>query len=187
MQILKDEIRDKILAVSENLFYENGFRDTTTRNIAKEAGISVSNLYLYYENKEAIFSAVIGGFFNYFENGFKDFLGHDDSSVDTVRDISKIFQNIIANDRKKFIIIADKSHGTKYEHFKDQIIENLKNHIMLQVKEELIEDDLIIYILSKNFLEGILEIAKNYKGSIWLEKSMDALVSYHINGIRHLL
>ncbi|AOT69450.1 TetR/AcrR family transcriptional regulator [Geosporobacter ferrireducens] len=187
MQILKDEIRNKILDVAENLFYQNGFRDTTTRSIAKAVGISVSNLYLYYENKEAIFYGVTDGFFEYFINGFKTFVNHDDKSNGMNIDISHVFQRIIKVDQKKFIIIADKSQGTKYEGFKEQIINILSNHMLSQVNKEFVEDELIIYILAKNFMEGIIEIAKNYKDDRWLEKSIGTLVSYHINGMKHLM
>lgn len=61
MQVLKEEIRKKILNAAENIFYQKGFRGATTRSIANEVGISVSNLYLYYENKEAIFYGVTDG------------------------------------------------------------------------------------------------------------------------------
>ncbi|RMD03073.1 TetR/AcrR family transcriptional regulator [Clostridium autoethanogenum] len=66
MQVLKEKIRDKILKADENIFYEKGFKDTTTRSIAKAVGISVSNLYLYYENREVIFTGVVDEFYEYF-------------------------------------------------------------------------------------------------------------------------
>lgn len=187
MQVLKEEIRNKILSVAENIFYKNGFRDTTTRNIANEVGISVSNLYLYYENKEAIFYGVTDGFFEYFINGFKTFVSHSEETNGTDIDISHVFKKIIKFDQKKFVIIADKSQGTKYEEFKEQIISILYNHMKLQVDKNLVHDELIIYILAKNFVEGIIEIAKNYKDARWLENCINTLVSYHMKGMEHLM
>lgn len=187
MQILKDEIRNKILNVAENIFYQNGFRDTTTRSIANEVGISVSNLYLYYKNKEAIFYGVTDGFYEYFVNGFKTFVNYHDKNNEINIDISHVFQKIIKANQKKFVIIADKSRGTKHERFKEQIVSILNNHMKSQVNKDLIEDELIIYILAKNFIEGIIEIAKNYKDDVWLEKSINTLVLYHMNGMKHLM
>ncbi|URS74494.1 TetR/AcrR family transcriptional regulator [Clostridium ljungdahlii] len=34
--------------------------------MAKAVGISVSNLYLYYENREVIFTGVVDEFYEYF-------------------------------------------------------------------------------------------------------------------------
>lgn len=46
MQTLKTDTRKRILNVSKRLFLKKGFRETTTREIAREAGINLSNLYL---------------------------------------------------------------------------------------------------------------------------------------------
>lgn len=187
MQVLKDEIRTKILEVAENTFYQKGFKEATTRGIANDVGISVSNLYLYYENKEAIFYAVIDGFYKFFTNGLETFFDHQDKDIKMEVCISSLIQKVIINDQKKFVILSDKSQGTKYEGFKELIITSLNNHMKTQVNKDLVKDDLILYILSKNFIEGIIEIAKHYKDKHWLENSINTLVTYHMNGMKHFM
>ncbi|MBV7271837.1 TetR/AcrR family transcriptional regulator [Clostridium sp. PL3] len=187
MQVLKDEIRNKILLVAEDIFYEKGFKEATTRNIANEVGISVSNLYLYYENKAAIFYGVINEFYKLFMNGLKNFFDHNDNDIEMSVYISAFIEDIVMNNRKKFVIISDKSQGTKYEGFKQQIITALNCHINTQVKKDLVQDQLILYILSKNFIDGIIEIAKNYKDEHWLKNSINILVTYHMNGMKPLM
>lgn len=187
MQILKEEIRNKILLIAENIFYEKGFKEATTRSIASEVGISVSNLYLYYENKEAIFNGVIDDFYKYFIKGMEKFFEHDDKEIIMSTSINNFIQKIIITNQKKFVIIADKSQGTKYEGFKEQIITILNSHMKEQVNRNLVEDDLILYILSKNFIEGIVEIAKHYKNEKWVVNSIYTLVTYHMNGMEHLM
>lgn len=187
MQILKDDIRNRILAVAENMFYQKGFRDTTTRSIANEVGIRVSNLYLYYENKEAIFYGVTDGFFKYFINGLEKFLDHQDKDNEMNDGISHLLQKLIISDQKKFVIITDKSQGTRYEGFKQQLIKNLNIHMTAQVKQGFVHDELIIYIIAKNFIEGIIEIAKSYKDERWLENNINTLVNYHMNGMKYLI
>lgn len=187
MQVLKDEIRDKILKAAENIFYEKGFKDATTRSIAKDVGISVSNLYLYYENKEAIFIGVIDEFYRYFINSIEKFFGHHNGNIENPISISSVIQKVIINDRKKFVIVSDKSQGTKYEDFKQHVIMALNNHMKMQMNKSLVKNELILYILSKNFIEGIIEIAKHYKDELWLENSINTLVTYHMNGMAHLM
>lgn len=187
MQVLKDEIRDKILKAAENIFYEKGFKDTTTRSIAKEVGISVSNLYLYYENKEAIFIGVVDEFYKYFIKSIEKFFNHQDENIEVSISISSLIEKVIIDHGKKFVIISDKSQGTKYEGFKQHIIMTLNNHMNTQVNKSLVKDELILYILSKNFIEGIIEIAKHYKDERCLQSSINTLVTYHMNGMAHLM
>lgn len=187
MQILKDEIRNKILVAAENIFYQKSFKEATTRSIANEAGISVSNLYLYYENKEAIFHGVVDEFYNYLINDLQKFFDHTDKNIKMEIYISNFIQKIIIYNQKKFVILSDKSQGTKYDGFKKQMITTLNCHINAKVNKDLVQDKLILYILSKNFIDGIIEIAKHYKNEHWLKSSINILVTYHMNGIKHLL
>ena len=50
MQTLKTDTRKRILNVSKMLFLKKGFRETTTRDIAREAGINLSNLYHFFSS-----------------------------------------------------------------------------------------------------------------------------------------
>jgi AcrR family transcriptional regulator len=188
VQVLKDEIRNKILQAEEALFFETGFRDTTMRNIADVAGISVSNLYLYYDNKHALYYGVTDSFHDYFIRGFQAFVDHDEESKEMIGDICDTWYKVIRADHKKFVITADKSQGTKYAGFKGQMIDILFRHMKSQVGRQYGCDELILYILAKNFIEGIVEIAKEYHGDdSWLANCLNSLVSYHMNGMAHLL
>ena len=51
MQVLKDEIQEKILQSSLELFLQHGFEKTSIEKIAKQAHISKSNLYNYFKSK----------------------------------------------------------------------------------------------------------------------------------------
>ena len=49
----------EVLAAALDVFVERGFAATRLDEIATRAGISKGTLYLYYENKEALFRAVV--------------------------------------------------------------------------------------------------------------------------------
>ncbi len=59
MQYLKTEVRQRILAAAEQEFKQNGYMNASIRTIADAAGISLGNIYRYFNNKEALFCAVI--------------------------------------------------------------------------------------------------------------------------------
>jgi len=49
----------ELLEAALGLFVEKGFAATRLEDVAARAGVSKGTLYLYYENKEALFKAVI--------------------------------------------------------------------------------------------------------------------------------
>jgi len=55
----KEARPSELLAAALDLFVEKGFAATRLEDVAARAGVSKGTLYLYYENKEALFKAVI--------------------------------------------------------------------------------------------------------------------------------
>ncbi|OIO07271.1 MAG: hypothetical protein AUJ52_10555 [Elusimicrobia bacterium CG1_02_63_36] len=51
--------KDKILDTARALFCKRGFHGTSIRDIAKEAGVSLGNLYNHYAGKEELFAALL--------------------------------------------------------------------------------------------------------------------------------
>jgi len=54
-----DERRDQILATAVNLFARNGFRGTTTKEIARAAGVSEAMVFRHFATKEALYVAIL--------------------------------------------------------------------------------------------------------------------------------
>lgn len=59
-QILKEEQRKLIITSAINEFLNKGYKDTTMRSIAKNANMTVGNLYRYFSNKEGIHLFIVG-------------------------------------------------------------------------------------------------------------------------------
>ncbi len=58
-QVLKEEVRQKILNSARDILIEEGYRGCTMRAIARGAGITVGNLYSYFDSKEAIYKQIV--------------------------------------------------------------------------------------------------------------------------------
>jgi AcrR family transcriptional regulator len=54
-----EERRQQILQVAMSLFSRHGFRGTTTREIAREAGVSEAMVFRHFANKEELYSAIL--------------------------------------------------------------------------------------------------------------------------------
>lgn len=55
----KDARPQELIAAALDLFVERGFASTRLEDVAKRAGVSKGTLYLYFENKEELFKAVV--------------------------------------------------------------------------------------------------------------------------------
>lgn len=58
-QVLKPEVRDRILSAAVVAFATKGYAAATMNDIARSAGVAVANLYRYYANKEELFAAAV--------------------------------------------------------------------------------------------------------------------------------
>lgn len=54
-----DERREQILQIAMRLFSENGFRGTTTKEIAGAAGISEAMVFRHFANKDELYTAIL--------------------------------------------------------------------------------------------------------------------------------
>ena len=61
MQVLKEEVKDRILTAAEKVFYEQDYRSAKLTNIAEQADIPVALIYTYFKNKEGLFDEVVAG------------------------------------------------------------------------------------------------------------------------------
>jgi AcrR family transcriptional regulator len=58
-RLTAEERRNAIVAAATKVFAENGFHGTTTRGLAKAAGVSEALLYKHFPSKESLFSAML--------------------------------------------------------------------------------------------------------------------------------
>ena len=58
-QVLKAEVRQRILGAALVAFARSGFAATTMSDIARDAGMAVANLYRYYASKDELFEAAV--------------------------------------------------------------------------------------------------------------------------------
>lgn len=58
-QVLKAEVRERILAAGRLAFFEHGYHRAALADIARSAGVSTANIYRYYPAKSALFEAVL--------------------------------------------------------------------------------------------------------------------------------
>lgn len=199
MQILKDEIRNKIIEAAVKEFYLNGYEKASMRTIAKAAGISVSNTYNYYKSKELLFESIIEPVFQQVKSLFRRSLQQSASQElksDIVRtftdDITNTFIQMDARQRQLLIILAEKSAGTRYEKAKEEMVTLLRMHFAEALRKSSpatqIEENqgYILNIIAANYVDGLLRIIKEFRSQPWAVENLRTLLTYHLNGIKAL-
>ena len=99
--------RDELLAIAARLFAEKGFRNTTVRDIAEEAGILSGSLYHHFDSKESMVDEILTSFQEELFGQYDEILASDDDprskleravlvsfdAIDQYHDGVAIFQN----------------------------------------------------------------------------------------------
>ncbi|MEK7313157.1 MAG: TetR/AcrR family transcriptional regulator, partial [Deltaproteobacteria bacterium] len=58
-RISGEERKERIVRAAENLFSKKGFKGTTTKEVAKAAGISEAVIFRYFADKSDLYAAII--------------------------------------------------------------------------------------------------------------------------------
>lgn len=129
MQQPKDEIRKLILKNATHEFIEKGFSKSSMREVARKTGTTVSNIYTYFKNKDALFLAVVFPVVSVIENQFSQ-LKTNSQHTDPYYWKFEWHQIMIINvidfidkNRKLLNLLAFKAHGSSLENYKDDLIE----------------------------------------------------------------
>lgn len=186
MQVLKDDIRDKLIIAATDEFFVKGFNGASMRDIAKRADVSLSNTYNYFPGKKELFSEVTSPIRNNIFELFNDFvtsgISNETEFNHYVEQLAERLSQLTEANCKSIIILLEKSEGTEFGITKEQISYMLEKHFAA----ELGDDDGCVYkLIASNFISGILAILKEDNNLI-IKKSLEKYLKYHISGISGL-
>ena len=153
------QTKQKLIESAKKDFLKNGYKNASLRRICRSADVTTGALYFFFENKKALFEAVI-------EKPLGEFRALFDSMVKAEFDDPKAFSEtedkmirFLLGYRTEMIIILDRSQGTKYEDFKEKYLRTLEGIFTMFFKKFLPEPDLnLIHIITAMRFYGYLEI-----------------------------
>ncbi len=197
-QILKDDIKQQISNAAFKQFAAFGFRNTSMANIAKDANVSVGNIYRYYLNKDDIFySLITPQFVNKFKQTMQIRVNKTGTKFFNVLK-RKAPANIIDrevidfyfNYRLHIVILLDNSKDTVYENIrrelKDMAYEYIQQYFKQNISPEYELDSekrFLLDIIYENLVYGILKILKEYTEKEDIERAYKSLLGYHLYGL----
>ncbi len=102
--------KEKILEAALKVFSEYGYKSSSIKAIANIAGISVGGVYLYFKNKEELYTTLVKKKLNYFSNEANISIKNIDSPVEAITTYIKIHLEYI-KDHKELIVTHSREHG----------------------------------------------------------------------------
>ena len=197
MQVLKEEVKQKIKKAAISEFEENGYQKTSMRSIASSAGVTVGNLYRYFKDKDDLFQVVIQPAFQEiykFIDGFARFekpaLSKEKQKDDFVKTFEESLIRIYLQHRSELVILLNGSKGSRLEDAREQIISliagRIKKEAFPRMKKKRItaEDDFLAQVLAASFIEGISLVLNKYKDK---EKTKELFTHFTHIYFRNLL
>lgn len=191
MQVLKEEMRNRIYEAAIKEFSEKGFSQASMRDIAKDAGMTVGNLYRYFKDKEALFYSVISPAYN----SLMELVGESIEMVKYRFDtsffefLSEQILKISKEHKIELLILFEGSGGTKYERVKEEMVlvveDFLKGDFFRRLKEENveIEDIYLLRVIAVGFVEGMTMINRKYENAEKLQKVAAQFIAFYFSDV----
>ena len=124
MQVLKEDIRSRILTVARKQFEQKGYSKTSMREIAELADVGVGNIYNYFTNKDELFREVVHPVLYALEAMLQEHHGIRGEDIMMIRS-EKYLKNcineyvaLINTYRGLLIILLFRAQGSSLEHFR---------------------------------------------------------------------
>lgn len=170
MQVLKDDVLNKIKKAAVECFMENGYDSTSMREIGKRADISVGNVYRYVDNKEALFDLLVNPAIQLLQESQKQNLPPQFPLLEVnLLNENRILDQLVKlhmNYREAMFLLLLRNKGTKYEQIKIQMRDVMVIEIQKFITQFLgenqtwIQGEIYPKAVSTAFIEGICVIVE---------------------------
>lgn len=193
-QVLKQEVRERILAAALAAFARRGFSATTMSAIARDADMAVANLYRYYPSKEQLFTAavppaVVARFERLLERSVQaharliGFAGPNDDTA-----AAELLQFWIDH-RLAVVVLLDRAQGSVHEAFSERFVERLFESTLAEIRSArpgavvTREARLVLRQIFENTRRMIAVLLESCVDEAALRRAVAAFRSYQLGGI----
>ncbi len=191
-----EQFRADLCRVAERLFAEHGYSGVTLRAMARELGCSPMTPYRYFENKDAIFTAVRTEAFIRFGQIFEKLSGEHRDPIERFYAYSRAYVNFARREPHAYRIMFEIARETTLH---EQIVGDPERRsdvlrgwqLLVQLMEELVEtrraqgDPLDLAHLAWVMLHGLvtLELSNKFLLGRTLDDLIESAIETFLRGI----
>ncbi len=135
MKPLKNETYLCILEAARKEFSAKGFKNASMRTIAKTGGVSLSNIYNYFESKDQIFREILTPLITHMYRVMDENHTQKETSFEWVmtdeyqEEMTDIFLNMTEKYRTEFLMLLYQSQGSSLENFMEQFVDRTRKSV----------------------------------------------------------
>lgn len=197
-QVLKAEVRGRILAAALAQFAKSGYAAATMSDIACGAGMAVANLYRYYPSKEELFEAavprsVVARFDALLErsvHAHAALMGLSHSGQDTAG-ATELLEFWIEH-RLVVLVLLDRAEGSVHEAFAKRFVERLVTLTLAEIGR--ISPGVVVPPEARLVLAQIFEntrrllgvVLESFREPVAIRRAVSAFRTYQVAGIAAL-
>ena len=156
----KKETMEKIKQAALEEFYEKGYAKASLRTICSRAGVTTGAMYFSFENKEALFRAILEPLVQSYEDILARCMQMEMQELSEGPDVDVLMMQFIL--KKEAIVIMEKAQGSCYEGFRNRMEQMMEQSFLVyyQGKLKTPPDQGLLKILARQRLDSCLEIMK---------------------------
>jgi len=196
-QTLKEDIKHRIDNAALTTFCDMGYQGAVMADIARNAGISVGNIYRYYKSKEELFSELVP---RDIIDTLREMIGSkfmiaDGMELENARHApamdlmdERLFEYLVAY-RRQVIIIMEEREGNPYHGFKDELVDLMTRMAMRYtdtIDHPVHIDELkgrMLRLIYENLYDAIVEILKSFTRTDEIKAAFGNILDYHFFGV----
>lgn len=201
-QFLKEDVRVRIEEAALQVFADKGYGPSTMAEIARAAGVSTGNLYLYFSNKEVLFEAVLPDSFASTLlkrirlrvealSGISDIRTLDTSAPYHL--LSEELLQFCIEHRKRVVFLLAKAQGTKHANFAERTVALLVKLALAYARsvgsgeEPSVAMSFALERIYWNFVAAMVAALERSDDPAEIRAVVDIVSDYHRAGLRALL
>lgn len=201
MQILKEDIKHRILDVARQEFASRGYAKASMRSIASKVGVGVGNIYNYYPSKDKLFCAVlapvVSACYAMFDKHHGEY-GQDAISMTQENYLVSVVSDymiILKGNRTLLKILLFKAQGSSLEDFKikftDKATEQVKSWFADNKKKHpymnIDVSDFMIHLHTVWMFTMFEEIIMHRITGDAMVRVIEEYIKFEINGWKNIL
>lgn len=133
---------EKVKKAIRDEFLEKGYEDASIRSIGARAGMTSAGLYRHYDDKEAMFNAMVEPLVESIKTWTDRHTGRKYDLLDSGTPKEELFgetfidliREVILPRRDEFILLMTRSRGTKYENFVHDYVESNQKEFLEAIR-----------------------------------------------------
>lgn len=198
---MKDEkeTKEKLILSAKKEFLEKGYMKSSLRNICKDAGVTTGALYFFFTDKQDLFASIIdrpwNRLFEMLKNNYQKGVESKEAVKKAIEGnyekdfiVSKEIISFLYQYYDEFILLTQKSQGSKYESCIDELITLTEMHYrrladeFSYVKGQKRIEDSIIHWISHVQIESVMHLLVHDKSKEQAVKNFENMMRYLIAG-----